>query len=362
MKTFQTAFRRHFGVFALLLAFTVLVVSTANAAEPKKVRVALFSWPGYAFWFVAKEKNLVPEIDLDIQIIEDPYQSFGLMSAGKLDVASSTAEYAPLAAAEGNGIKMVAYTNPSHGTDQIIVRPEIESAEDLKGKSVAVLEGGLTQIYMGIWLEQNGVSIDDVKFTNLIMDDAMAAMISGQVAGGEFWEPYAKNVKENLDGAKVMATSATPFWAKNGLLADSMYMRDGFVDEDGGKWAALTLKAYYEGVKYWREHPEEANKIMADALGFEIEDVELVIGDGTEENKGGIVVYGYSDGAKFMGVVPGDPELAALGQKNGQIKDHYDLVSDWWVKFGLIDDKPAFEDGVSLTPFEVLAESGYEGE
>ena len=352
------------SLYRLLTLFAIVLmmgIGAANAADPKPVRVALFSWPGYAFWFLAKEKNFVPEIALDIQIIEDPYQSFGLMSAGKLDVASSTAEYAPLSAAEGNDIRFVAYTNPSHGTDQIIVRPEINSAADLKGKSVAVLEGGLTQIYMGIWLEQNGVSIKDVTFTNLIMDDAMAAMLSGQVAGGEFWEPYAKNVKENLDGAKVMADSSTPFWSKNGLLADAMYMRKGFIEEDDGKTAALTLKAYYEAVKYWREHTEEANQIMAKALKFEVEDVELVIGDG-KDKKGGIVVYGFSDGGKFMGVVDGDPELAALGQHHGQITDHFGLVSDWWQKFGLIEQKPAFEDGVSLTPFKVLVESGYGAE
>jgi NitT/TauT family transport system substrate-binding protein len=348
---FSKCFR---GAIAALALFAVLTATggAARAAEPKTVHVALFSWPGYAFWFLAKEKNFVPEINLDVQIIEDPYQSFGLMSAGKLDVASSTAEYAPIAASEKNGIRFVAYTNPSHGTDQIIVRPEIKSAKDLKGKSVAVLEGGLTQIYMGIWLQQNGVSFKDVKFTNLVMD----------VAGGEFWEPYARNVKENLEGAKVMATSATPFWSKNGLLADAMYMRKGFIDEDNGKWAALAMKAYYEAVKYWREHPKEANAIMAKALKFDVSDVELVLGDGTPQKPGGIVVYGFSDGAKFMGAMPGDPKLGDLGQHNGQIKDHFDLVADWWLKFNLIKTKPDFDEGVSLVPFKVLVASGYKGE
>src|SRR5512139_4074093 len=62
--------------------------SAAAPAEPtiEKVRVSLFSWPGYGFWFIAREKNLVPGLELDIQIIEDPYESFGLMSAGQLDV------------------------------------------------------------------------------------------------------------------------------------------------------------------------------------------------------------------------------------------------------------------------------------
>jgi len=72
--------------------------SAASAGSPQKVRVSLFSWPGYAFWFIAKEKNLVPELDLEISIIEDPYESFAQMAAGKLDVTSSTVEYGPIAA------------------------------------------------------------------------------------------------------------------------------------------------------------------------------------------------------------------------------------------------------------------------
>ena len=62
---------------AALLAACLL---TGPVAAAEKVRVSLFSWPGYGFWFIAKEKNLVPEIDLDIQIIEDPYQSFSAMA------------------------------------------------------------------------------------------------------------------------------------------------------------------------------------------------------------------------------------------------------------------------------------------
>ncbi|HCR80450.1 MAG TPA: ABC transporter, partial [Alcanivorax sp.] len=37
----------------------------------------------------------MPDLDLEITIIEDPYESFSLMSAGALDVTSSTAEYGP---------------------------------------------------------------------------------------------------------------------------------------------------------------------------------------------------------------------------------------------------------------------------
>ena len=83
----------------------------------------------------------MPELDLRISIIEDPYESFALMSAGQLDVTSSTVEYGPIAVDKKVPIKLVTYTNPSYGTDKIILAPGIESAEQLRGKKIAVMSG-----------------------------------------------------------------------------------------------------------------------------------------------------------------------------------------------------------------------------
>jgi NitT/TauT family transport system substrate-binding protein len=327
--------------------------ASKEAGEPKSVRVSLFSWPGYGFWFIAKEKNLVPEIALDIKIIEDPYESFGLMAAGQLDVTSSTVEYGPIAAEEGVPVQMVAYTNPSNGTDKIILGPGIKSAEDLKGKTVAVLEGGLTQIYMGIWLEKNGVAFDEVEYTNLIMDDAVAAMVSGKVAGGEFWEPFGSNVLEALPDAKVVATSKDPYFVETALLADGMYMAKPFIDDT--ETAALTLKAYFEAVKFWEENPEEGNKIIAEGLQFPIADVESVIGASGGSADGGVFPFNFMESAQFMGLKEGEPPFG----KNGQIADHWKLTNDWWIMFGMVKGSHPMESGIAVGPFKALIESGY---
>ncbi|HCR80449.1 MAG TPA: ABC transporter, partial [Alcanivorax sp.] len=113
----------------------------------------------------------------------------------------------------------------------IVLAPGVDSAEDLKGESVAVLEGGLTQIFMGIWLEQNGVSIKDVQFTNLIMDDAVGALVGGNVKAAEFWEPFGSQALEALPGATVAASSAEDDWIETALLGDGMYMSDAFLDK-----------------------------------------------------------------------------------------------------------------------------------
>lgn len=334
---------KHLIILALGLG---ILLGEAVAAKPT-VRVSLFSWPGYGFWFIAKEKNLAPDIELDIQIIEDPYESYAQMTAGKLDVTSSTAEYGPIAAATQSGIKMVTYTNPSTGTDKIIVAPGVESVADLKGKQVAVLEGGLTQIFMAMWLEKNGLKFDDVKYVNVIMDDAVAAMVSGKVAAGEFWEPFGGQVLKSLPGAKVMASSGEEEWQKSALLGDGMYMATAFLEKQP-ELARKAMQAYWDAVAWWKENPEEGNAIIAKAIKFDVADVEEVIGQG----KGaGIYVFDLLEAGKFMGLIPGEPPL---GMANGQIQQQWDTTSEWWLKFGLIPEPQPIEAGVSFTPLKEL--------
>jgi NitT/TauT family transport system substrate-binding protein len=318
---------------------------TVNATE--KVRVSLFSWPGYGFWFIAKEKNLVPEIVWDIQIIEDPYQSFGAMAAGQLDVTSSTVEYGPIAAEKKVPIKFVTYTNPSIGTDKIILAPGIKDARELKGKKVAVMEGGLTQIYMGIWLENNGIKFNEVEYVNVIMDDAVGAMVSGKVAAGELWEPFGSKVLENLKGATVVTTSAEPYWKKTALLGDGMYMAEHFL-KDKPALAALTMKAYFLAVEYWKKHPAEGNEIIAKGLKFALPDVALVIGKDGLPFDGGIWVFNLDEAARFMRIKAGPPPI---GGANG-IEDHWRLTNEWWRKFGLMKETLPASAGIELAPLK----------
>lgn len=336
--------RRRIAGWAAALAGLVLVAG-AQAAEP--VRVSLFSWPGYGFWFIAREKNLVPGIELDIQIIEDPYQSFGAMAAGQLDITSSTVEYGPIAAEKNVPVKFVTYTNPSIGTDKIILAPGVKDAAALKGKKVAVLEGGLTQIYMGIWLEEHGVKFDEVSYVNVIMDDAVGAMVGGSVAAGELWEPFGSKVLENLPGATVATTSAEPYWKQTALLGDGMYMSSSFLD---GKpeAAAAAMRAYFAAVAWWKAHPAEGNAIIAAGLKFPLSDVELVLGRDGKPTEGGIWVFDLDEAARFMRVKDGP---VPIGSANG-INDHWALTNKWWLKFGLMTRTLPPESGIALAPLK----------
>lgn len=337
-----------------MLALALLAgACAAPEQERERVSVSLFSWPGYGFWFIVRELDLAPDLELDISIIEDPYESFALMSAGRLDVTSSTVEYGPIAADSGVPVSLVAYTNPSYGVDRIIVQPDIESAQDLVGQRVAVMEGGLTQIFMAIWLQDRGVAFDDVEYVNLIMDDAVAAMVGGDVAAAEFWEPFGSRVLELIDGARVVATSSEDYWIETALLGDGMYMSQTFIDSRP-EAATQLMDAYFTAVDYWKDNPVEANAIIARGLRFPPEDVELVIGDTGGTREGGIHVFSRDESARFMGLLDGDPPL---GLSNGQIRDHWALTSEWWQRFGLVEERHPPEAGIDFAVMQRMLEA-----
>lgn len=343
------------AVMIAAMAATAFLAGNAPVFAQEKVRIAGLTWPAYGFWFIAQEKGLAPGLDIEYQAIEDPFQSFSLSSSGQLDVISSTIEFAPIATGEKMPVSLVAYANLSYGSDKILARSDIRSAQDLIGKKVAVLEGGLSQLYMAIWLEENGVSYDQVEYVNLIMDDAVSAMIGGDVAASEFWEPFGQQLLDNLEGSHVLAQSREPDLLKSALIADAVFMNTDFIVERNDV-AVETMQALYDAIAWWRENPAEGNEIIARNFKMQIEDVELVLGkDGTGED-GGMYPYSFFEAARFCGVAEGNPPF---GQTNGQIVEHFSLINDWWVKFGLMSKHVDPAEGIDCSLLETLETAGY---
>ena len=341
-----------------IAAIAVISLCCATDVYAKdKVNVAFFSWPGYAYWFLVKEKNLAPDLDINITIIEDPSESFGLMAAGKLDVISSTMEYAPIAVEAKLPIKFVMFQDTCHGSDSIILAPNIKDAKDVKGKKFIAMQGGLSQIFAGWWLEKNGLGVNDVQWVNLIMDDAAAGMIAGDAAAGEFWEPYGSTVLKGLKGSHIATNCREDDWKKTALLSDGIFMNSNFIAKHRDV-AQKVLKAYWAAYDFWRKNPEEATKIMAAGIKFPVENVQNLIGPGGDREKSLLWMYNFQESASICGVGPGNPPF---GQTNGQLFDVVKKINEWWLKFGLMKTTVPPEKAVDCSLMADLQKTGSGG-
>jgi NitT/TauT family transport system substrate-binding protein len=335
----------------------VAALSAGGASAAEKVRIAGLTWPGYGWWHIVNAKGLAPDLDISYQAIEDPFQSFALLSSGQAEIVSSTAEFGPIGASQNMPVRLVAYGNASHGTDKLILRPDITDPTQLKGQKVGVMVGGLPQIMMGIYLENSGVPFDSVEYVNVIMDQGAAAMISGTIAAAQLWEPFASQTLAAMPGAKVVASTADEEWASGGLIADAHFVNAEWVEKKRDT-ALKAMKAMYDAIAWWKKNPTEGNKIIADGMKMSIADVELVIGkDGTGLDSG-LYPYTFIEAAQSCGVASGDPPF---GQKNGQLFEHFKLTNTWWVKFKLVKEMYDPSKALDCSLLKDLYDSGYRG-
>ncbi|MCZ6720199.1 MAG: ABC transporter substrate-binding protein, partial [Proteobacteria bacterium] len=341
------------GAF-LCASFAAGLANSAQAAE--KVRgAAAVSWPGYSYWEIAKQKGLMPDIDLEFAILEDPLAGHSLLAAGQLDVYISTIDYAPIAAEQGFPVKLVSFTNISYGVDQILLAPGIEP-QDLKGKQVAAPQAFIGNLQMGVWLENNGISVDDVVWVNLAADEAVGAMLAGDIAAAYVYEPWATEVIENLEGARRVAHSAEPMFLEGAMFADSIWMSDDFLTNHRDT-ALKVLKAHWDAVHWWEQNPVEANAIFTDYLRWPSEDIEYVIGaDGTGLDVATLYPYDFAEAARFCGVMDGAPPF---NQENGQIYLTFELTNEWWKKVGLMQSTVSSDDLIDCSLMKELVDSGY---
>jgi NitT/TauT family transport system substrate-binding protein len=340
----------------LLLVAALSVVSPAYAAE--KVRVMLgISWPPYAIWNVIEQKGLAPDLEIEVIQMDDPIDAHSMLAAGQVDVLMNTIDYAPIIAEQGMAIKLVSFANLDYGSSQILVGPGIEGPADLRGKTVGAFEGYISQLMMVLWLKEGGVSVDEVDWVNLTPEEAMAAMISGDVAAAYTWDPWASEILTNLEGSQSISNAKQDYWLQTALLSDSMFMNADFVN-DRRDVALAVMRAYFDGIEWWRQNPAEGNAIIAEAIGYPPADVDWVLGtDGTSID-GALRMYGFMEAAQFCGVAPGEPPH---GQANGQIWRTFTLTNEAWKSVGINQAIVPAARTVDCSLLRELYETGYAG-
>jgi len=163
---------------AMVLASVLLVwtVSGFAAAPPKYV-------VGYAthtarvlpLWLAGEQKLFLKNgIDVDPVFIRGAPTLVAGLAAGSIQLGRTGGPATLGAAAAGHDFKIVA-TFSSHNTYDLVVRPNIKRAEDIRGKTFAVTSiGGTSWMGVLLWLEHLGLDQqrDNIRF-QVIGDQAV---------------------------------------------------------------------------------------------------------------------------------------------------------------------------------------------
>jgi NitT/TauT family transport system substrate-binding protein len=257
-----------FLMMALLLAFTVVsgctskeAASTAAGGSDQPIKLALSPWPGWFVWYLVKEKGFFEKNGVKVDLVWFPVYSDSLsaLASGKVDANSQTLSDTLAPASKGIPLKAVLVNDNSNGGDGVVVKPNINSLQELKGKKVATELGTVDHLLMLTALEKAGLAEKDVSYTNMTVNDAGPAFISGNLDGAVLWEPFLSKAIQEGKGKLLFSSKDTP-----GLIPDLLVFKEE-ITKNRPEDVKKILNAWFDALDYWKANPEESLQIMAKA-------------------------------------------------------------------------------------------------
>jgi len=263
--------------------------------EPVKLKLTLPTWVGYGPIYLAKEKGFFAENGLDIEIIKiDGLAERKQALAGKKLDGMATAQDVQVTLAAANvPIKVIWALDGSFGGDGILVKNDINTAADLKGKTIALETGTTSHFFALTVLKDAGLTEKDVTIQNMTAGDAGAAFVAGRVDAAVTWEPWLSKGKAN--GKVLVSTKEYPT-----IIIDSVGFRADIAEQYPEAMTGF-VKAMGQAMEYWKANAQESEEIMSKGLGIDLKEFQATIPDlkffdlaynkeffGSKENKGAI--------------------------------------------------------------------------
>lgn len=296
--------------------------ATETAAAP--IKMGYSSWAGWWPWAIAEEEGLFEANGANVELIWfDGYlESMEALAAGQLDANCQTLNDTISFAADAvNGEVAVLVNDNSAGNDKIIVSEEINSVEDLVGKTVALEEGVVGDFLLTLALKDAGLSREDVEIKNLETGAASAAFAAGQVDVFAGWVPFWETALEREESKELISSEAFP-----GAIPDLLVVSQTLIDEQPDQVQAL-VNTWFDILAFIDENPDRANEIMAQRANVSDEEFDRYL-EGTkiftiEENLEAFspgdsmkhMPYAAQEMANFMvevGFIPEAPDLEAI--------------------------------------------------
>jgi NitT/TauT family transport system substrate-binding protein len=168
---------------------------------------------------------------------------------------------------KGQAVRVIA--GATSGGAALIVRPDISSAEQLRGKKVASPQlGGTQDVSLRAWLAKAGLETDpygggDVSILPQENAQTLDALRSGDLAGAWVPEPWATRLVQE-GGGKLLVDERT-LWPEGKFVTTHLVVRTELLESRADDIRAL-VKAHVETTRWINENAEEAQTLAIDRI------------------------------------------------------------------------------------------------
>jgi len=249
----------------LTLALFVVTVYAGGASAQEKIRIGLSSVSALhsALW-VAEQKGLFRRQGLETEIIvtgQGATAGIGALLANDIQFASAAGDSLVNAALRGGETVMIA-ASVNRGLNRIMVRPEIKTPADLRGKKIgATRVGAVSHSVLLMMLRRWNINPAEVQVLQLgSSPNMLQALEKGGVDGAVMTLPFVFIAEDR--GFRVLIDLAeTDIYYLHTMIASTRsYLR---AKRDT---ALRFLKGFLEGIAFFKQNKKESLEIVRKKL------------------------------------------------------------------------------------------------
>lgn len=233
---------------------------SADSARPEQLyRIGLGPWIGFGPFYLAQQKGFFKEegIKVELTTITGLAERNSALRANQIQGLAAPVDYFVLSAGNGLPMQIVMVVDESTGGDGMVAKKNIKSIKSLKGKRIGFQRGLPSEFFTRALLRENGMTLNDLVFTDLETAEAGAAFIAGRLDAATVWEPWLSKAAEEGKGYVLASTKEHP-----NLIVDCLAFTPETVEKSPQDVAKI-VRALFKAMNYWKMHPQEANDIMA---------------------------------------------------------------------------------------------------
>lgn len=275
------------------------------------MKIAFCTWAGYAPLFIAVDQGYFAEAgyNAEIAIIEDESTYGAAFVSNSIQALGQVLDRDIIQYDAGAPEQYVCTMDCSTGGDGLVATADIQSMDDLAGKTVALDKSATSYFFFLQALADSNITEDQINIVEMGNDEAGEAFLAGSVDAAVTWEPALSNCGQR-EGGHILVSSAD--YPK--AIIDVLTVSTSFLEEHPDA-ATVLNDCWNKSVAYLNENFDSGCEIMAEGLSLDVEDVKAECA--------GITFYGEAENAEFN-------DLST--EKN--VEDIAKMAADFWIEKG----------------------------
>jgi NitT/TauT family transport system substrate-binding protein len=225
---------------------------------------------------------------VNLKLIDDPVVARDAFASGESHILWGTLDMMVLFAPElmkdsRTAPRILQQVDWSNGGDGIVVRGDISSARDLKGKTVVYAQNSPSQYFINNLLLNAGIQPGEInhRYTASAFEAAAAFVADDSIDACVSWAPDIYNIPDQVPGTKILTTTVEA----NKLIADVWAARADFA-KDHPEIIKGLVAGIFKGMEQLSDATFKARAFqwMAEGYGFAVDEVQAMEADAHSTN------------------------------------------------------------------------------